>query len=663
MNPDPLKTLHDRTKQLEKLLSSNVHPHPPSSPASTITSHYSPNTNHNNNNNSNQTLGSGNVPSPVSPNPLATLATNVEISAETLRAMIFEEHAAIEEKIKDLNYSDTRALSEALSKRITALEARHVDTTQLRALASQVDMLCANHRRETQARIDTDTVFQRQLADHHREWRQKEKALMERIEGTLRSYRVEISGVSTQQQWAAEELEKTSDPSSIPSSADDIVSALQNELRRRSEEADVLRLAIMNDRLERENSSVQAQRENAAIHSQLEELRKGHQLLRQELELQRHESRKALDNIGECAKLQDLYGTVVEDLRRVKTEQHTVLHSLEELTRFVEMETNQRKDETKRVQSSLDHLGIAVQDMSQRATLAIEENAKRRSKKKGTFVNPDALGNFGRLDEDGDEDGEVGGPATFADEYRVNEAMLHHERRMRIQLIQTPFVFFLMDALAKQRSESSSPHRKLLPKAQQQNAETQEPALYDPVMSPDPPPRSATTTTPKQPTNPNVAAANVFMASLVDFYSTHNPSKIASIPAIMREYDGARDELIGALEAQYDAFGFFESREMLLANPNFMLRHDEALSILNHQKGNFTTLLKQLRSQAQLASLSPRSGNSRASSLSMVSGGGGVGGGSQVPPSLTTLPEKQKLILQHDMADIRSSAAKVISLF
>lgn len=48
-------------------------------------------------------------------------------------------------------------------------------------------------------------------------------------------------------------------------------------------------------------------------------------------------------------------------------------------------------------------------------------------------------------------------------------------------------------------------------------------------------------------------------SNLERFYRQYQPAKLASIPSIIREYEGAEAELYAALEIQYSALGFFSN--------------------------------------------------------------------------------------------------------
>ncbi len=44
---------------------------------------------------------------------------------------------------------------------------------------------------------------------------------------------------------------------------------------------------------------------------------------------------------------------------------------------------------------------------------------------------------------------------------------------------------------------------------------------------------------------------------IIRFYQQHNPSKLGSVDGVLREYEGAEEELMSALEIHYGAFGYF----------------------------------------------------------------------------------------------------------
>lgn len=48
-------------------------------------------------------------------------------------------------------------------------------------------------------------------------------------------------------------------------------------------------------------------------------------------------------------------------------------------------------------------------------------------------------------------------------------------------------------------------------------------------------------------------------ATLEAFYAIYNPAKVDEVPAILTEYDGAEEELLAALEVHYGCFGYFSS--------------------------------------------------------------------------------------------------------
>eukprot|EP00760_Papus_ankaliazontas_P039906 PhM_4_TR9804/c0_g1_i1/m.77878 len=469
------------------------------------------------------------------------VAQAIDTTSDELRGLIAQEHAAIEEKLRSLgHHHDVGEVLSALTRRITSLEARDMDTSDMHNMSSQLQNIQMQQQHESRTREATEQRIHSTLRSFQEEIQDQHLALTRKVEEALRNYRVEVSHVQTLQEQTTALItaattvsnenensscfEETSNagnnvrPLVIHTNAADALAAI----KQRDEEVEILRLALVNDRCQRENDTLELQREVARLRHEVQNLQRNQHDMGKRVQRCEEASQAAAETVN--PRIGELYETVMEDLERVKKEHRVILHGMDTITQYVEYETCERRKEGDALRDGLHDVQHAVQSKKK-----LTRSGSSRSRTRKCYVDPSFLvqASPNSTSISAKENGML--EPDFADSFETCSAALFHERRTRFGRIDTPL-------------SADIPN-------------------INPLVE---------------------SSAHDLNLSLVlrDFYTLHNPDRLTNIPKIVKEYDGATEELFEALEAQYNAYGFFQVWGRLASNPH-------RLQMLRNMMGNY----------------------------------------------------------------------------
>ena len=313
------------------------------------------------------------------------------------------------------------------------------------------------------------------------------------------------------------------------------VANLHTILTKSSEEVELLKQALLSDRMLHEQRQQAADIEDGHLEERLREIEKSTEDLGSEL-LSTREATIAATSAAEelvtsiradaplaleAHNISASFQHVLEDLHEVRRTNAEMAARIESIAAFSEQEEKKRNQHVERIESVLHDLEATsarkpTHDSSWRST---DEPPYPRGRERSTS-------NSHRRADDRDNNNSANAAAVSANRPPtpppVHNAHSFLNETRRIAQNQPPHVSW--NDLAHSSPSLPATHA----------------SMHGPQTNAD---------------YPHILTVRQMVA---EFYSIHNPEKLSSLDIILEEYYGADEELMSALEAQYGAFGFFE---------------------------------------------------------------------------------------------------------